>query len=149
MSKKQAVLLLSSSEAEYVCYRSVVAPSNVDGNSMNVYKGRMPTKIELTLEQSQQGVSNDVLELSFKDISLSREIVQQAFKMMQSYEQWSRTQDRMVAKNVAFVSTPSSTNDVNTSNVLVNTASSSLSTASSTDNTTRLNDATIYAFLAN
>ncbi|GJZ34834.1 hypothetical protein Tco_0580651 [Tanacetum coccineum] len=25
------------------------------------YKGRMPTKIELTLEQSQQGVSNDVL----------------------------------------------------------------------------------------
>ncbi|GJZ28217.1 retrovirus-related pol polyprotein from transposon TNT 1-94 [Tanacetum coccineum] len=29
---------------------------------MNVYKGRMPTKIELTLEQSQQGVSNDVLK---------------------------------------------------------------------------------------
>ncbi|GJU45020.1 retrovirus-related pol polyprotein from transposon TNT 1-94 [Tanacetum coccineum] len=28
---------------------------------MNVYKGRIPTKIELTLEQSQQGVSNDVL----------------------------------------------------------------------------------------
>ncbi|GJV09178.1 hypothetical protein Tco_1346834 [Tanacetum coccineum] len=29
---------------------------------MNVHKGRMPTKIELTLEQSQQGVSNDVLD---------------------------------------------------------------------------------------
>nr|GEU56896.1 pyrophosphate--fructose 6-phosphate 1-phosphotransferase subunit alpha [Tanacetum cinerariifolium] len=28
---------------------------------MNEYKGRMPTKIELTMEQSQQGVSNDVL----------------------------------------------------------------------------------------
>nr|GEY13461.1 hypothetical protein [Tanacetum cinerariifolium] len=28
---------------------------------MNGYKGRMPTKIELTLKQSQQGVSNDVL----------------------------------------------------------------------------------------
>nr|GEV83547.1 hypothetical protein [Tanacetum cinerariifolium] len=28
---------------------------------MNEYKGRIPTKIELTLEQSQQGVSNDVL----------------------------------------------------------------------------------------
>ncbi|GJW70778.1 putative ribonuclease H-like domain-containing protein [Tanacetum coccineum] len=51
--------------------------------------------------------------------------------------------------NVAFVSTPSSTNDVNTSNVLVNTASSSLSTASTTNNTARLSDATIYAFLAN
>ncbi|GJW98257.1 ribonuclease H-like domain-containing protein, partial [Tanacetum coccineum] len=46
-------------------------------------------------------------------------------------------------------STPSSTNDFNTSNVLVNTSSYSLSTASSTDNTTRLSDATIYAFLAN
>ncbi|GJU88782.1 retrovirus-related pol polyprotein from transposon TNT 1-94 [Tanacetum coccineum] len=29
---------------------------------MNEYKGIMPTKIELTLEQSQQGVSNDVLK---------------------------------------------------------------------------------------
>ncbi|GKD63512.1 hypothetical protein Tco_1305620, partial [Tanacetum coccineum] len=48
--------------------------------------------------------------------------------------------------NVAFVLTPSSTNDINTSNVLVNTASSSLST---TDNTARLSDAIIYAFLAN
>ncbi|GKE92912.1 hypothetical protein Tco_1574007 [Tanacetum coccineum] len=51
--------------------------------------------------------------------------------------------------DVAFVSTPSSTNGVNTPNVCVNTASSSLSTASSTDNTARLSDATIYAFLAN
>ncbi|GKD04041.1 hypothetical protein Tco_1179015 [Tanacetum coccineum] len=33
---------------------------------MNEYKGIMPTKIELTLEQSQQGVSNDVLD-SYKD----------------------------------------------------------------------------------
>nr|GEZ03449.1 hypothetical protein [Tanacetum cinerariifolium] len=31
---------------------------------MNEYKGRIPTKIELTLEQSQQGVSNDVLMAS-------------------------------------------------------------------------------------
>ncbi|GJX00295.1 ribonuclease H-like domain-containing protein [Tanacetum coccineum] len=51
--------------------------------------------------------------------------------------------------NVAFVLTPSSTNDVNTSNVHVSTASSSLSTTSTTDNTARLSDATIYAFLAN
>ncbi|GJW20941.1 ribonuclease H-like domain-containing protein [Tanacetum coccineum] len=51
--------------------------------------------------------------------------------------------------NVAFVSTPSSINDVNTSNVQVSTASSSLSTASSTDNTARLSDATIYTFMAN
>ncbi|GKD49002.1 putative ribonuclease H-like domain-containing protein [Tanacetum coccineum] len=53
------------------------------------------------------------------------------------------------SQNVTFVSTPSSTNDVNTSNVHVSTASSSLITASSTDNTARLSDATIYAFVAN
>nr|GEX66395.1 hypothetical protein [Tanacetum cinerariifolium] len=35
---------------------------------MNEYKGIMPTKIELTLEQSQQRVSNDVLDkISFYD----------------------------------------------------------------------------------
>ncbi|GJS11334.1 hypothetical protein Tco_0368130 [Tanacetum coccineum] len=33
---------------------------------VNEYKGIMPTKIELTLEQSQQGVSNDVLD-TYKD----------------------------------------------------------------------------------
>ncbi|GKA70265.1 hypothetical protein Tco_0776329 [Tanacetum coccineum] len=34
--------------------------------NMNENKGKMPTKIELTLEQSQQGVSNDVLERKTK-----------------------------------------------------------------------------------
>ncbi|GKA39513.1 retrovirus-related pol polyprotein from transposon TNT 1-94 [Tanacetum coccineum] len=44
MSKKQDCTAMSSKEAEYVAL-----------------SGRMPTKIKLTLEQSQQGVSNDVL----------------------------------------------------------------------------------------
>nr|GEU34134.1 retrovirus-related Pol polyprotein from transposon TNT 1-94 [Tanacetum cinerariifolium] len=44
MSKKQNCTTMSSAEAEYV-----------------TLSGRMPTKIELTQEQSQQGVSNDVL----------------------------------------------------------------------------------------
>ncbi|GJR73664.1 retrovirus-related pol polyprotein from transposon TNT 1-94 [Tanacetum coccineum] len=35
-------------------------------STMNEYNGIMPIKIELTLEQSQQGVSNDVLD-SYKD----------------------------------------------------------------------------------
>nr|GEX28456.1 hypothetical protein [Tanacetum cinerariifolium] len=38
-----------------------VLGTNLDMIFNNEYKGRMPTKIELTLEQSQQGVSNDVL----------------------------------------------------------------------------------------
>ncbi|GJV15821.1 hypothetical protein Tco_1361144 [Tanacetum coccineum] len=40
---------------------SCTIPEVQISGKMNVYKGRMPTKIELTLEQSQQGVSNDVL----------------------------------------------------------------------------------------
>ncbi|GJY57251.1 uncharacterized mitochondrial protein-like protein [Tanacetum coccineum] len=50
---------------------------------------------------------------------------------------------------MAFVSTPSSTNDVNTANVQVSTANSTVSTDSTLDSTANLSDATVYAFLAN
>ncbi|GJS49961.1 putative ribonuclease H-like domain-containing protein [Tanacetum coccineum] len=85
----------------------------------------------------------DLGSISFDDLYNNFKIVEQEVKRSVTSSSNSNSQ------NVAFVSTPSSTNDVNTSNVLVNTASSSLSTASSTDNTARLSDATIYAFLAN
>ncbi|GJU16729.1 ribonuclease H-like domain-containing protein [Tanacetum coccineum] len=50
---------------------------------------------------------------------------------------------------MAFVSTPSSNNDVNTTNVQVSTANSTVSTNSALDSTANLSDATVYAFLAN
>ncbi|GJX15932.1 putative ribonuclease H-like domain-containing protein [Tanacetum coccineum] len=53
------------------------------------------------------------------------------------------------SQNVAFVSTPGSSNEDNTVNVHVNTASTNVSTASTNDSTASLSDATIYAFLAN
>ncbi|GKB51404.1 hypothetical protein Tco_0902157 [Tanacetum coccineum] len=53
------------------------------------------------------------------------------------------------SQNVAFVSTPSSTNEVNTTNIHVSTASSIVSTDSTHDNTANLSDATVYAFLVN
>nr|GEU44745.1 copia-type Pol polyprotein [Tanacetum cinerariifolium] len=49
MSKKQDCTAMSSVEVEYVALSASCA------------QGRMPTKIELTLEQSQQGVGNDFL----------------------------------------------------------------------------------------
>nr|GEV58592.1 hypothetical protein [Tanacetum cinerariifolium] len=49
MSKKQNCTAMSSAEAEYVALSASYA------------QGRMLTKIELALEQSQQGASNDVL----------------------------------------------------------------------------------------
>ncbi|GJY00164.1 putative ribonuclease H-like domain-containing protein [Tanacetum coccineum] len=53
------------------------------------------------------------------------------------------------SQNVAFVSTPNSSNEDNTANVQVNTVSTNVSTASTNDSTACLSDATIYAFLAN
>ncbi|GJY95442.1 ribonuclease H-like domain-containing protein [Tanacetum coccineum] len=86
---------------------------------------------------------SDLGSISFDDLYNNFKIVEQEVKRSVISSSNSSSQ------NVAFVSTPSSTDDVNTSNVHVSTASSSLSTASSTDNTARLSDATIYAFLAN
>ncbi|GJW46281.1 putative ribonuclease H-like domain-containing protein, partial [Tanacetum coccineum] len=53
------------------------------------------------------------------------------------------------SQNVAFVSTPSRTNEVNTANIQVSTANSTVSTDSTLDNSANLSDATVYAFLAN
>ncbi|GKC11634.1 hypothetical protein Tco_1008416 [Tanacetum coccineum] len=50
---------------------------------------------------------------------------------------------------MAFVITPSSTNEVNTTNVQVSTANSTVSIDSTLDSTANLSDATVYAFLAN
>ncbi|GJZ79414.1 hypothetical protein Tco_0644251 [Tanacetum coccineum] len=70
--------------------------------------------------------------ISFDDLYNNFKIVEQEVKRSINSSSNSNSQ------NVAFVLAPSSTNDVNTSNVHVSTTSSSLSTASSTDNTARL-----------
>nr|GEW00817.1 hypothetical protein [Tanacetum cinerariifolium] len=51
--------------------------------------------------------------------------------------------------NMAFLSSPDSTNEVHTANIQVSTVSTPVSTVSSPDNTANLSDATVYAFLAN
>ncbi|GJX29219.1 hypothetical protein Tco_0237298 [Tanacetum coccineum] len=76
----------------------------------------------------------DLGSISFDDLYNNFKIVEQEVKRSVISSSNSSSQ------NVAFVSTPSSTNDVNTSNVHVSTASSSLSAASTTDNTARLSD---------
>ncbi|GJW79901.1 hypothetical protein Tco_0143876 [Tanacetum coccineum] len=59
------------------------------------------------------------------------------------------------SQNMAFVSSPSSTNEVNTAygvstdNIQVSTARTQVSTASTQVSTANLSDATVYAFLAN
>nr|GEX03613.1 hypothetical protein [Tanacetum cinerariifolium] len=51
--------------------------------------------------------------------------------------------------NMAFLSSPSSTNEVDTASIQVSVASTPVSTVSSLNNTANLSDATVYAFLAN
>ncbi|GJT73413.1 hypothetical protein Tco_1032699 [Tanacetum coccineum] len=61
----------------------------------------------------------------------------------------SSSNSNLSSQNMAFVSSPSSTNEVNTTNVQVSTANSPVSTADSPDSTANLGDVTVYAFLAN
>ncbi|GKA61663.1 putative ribonuclease H-like domain-containing protein [Tanacetum coccineum] len=51
--------------------------------------------------------------------------------------------------DLAFVSSPSKINKVNTANIQVSTANSTVSTDNTLDSTTNLSDATVYAFLSN
>nr|GEW41297.1 integrase, catalytic region, zinc finger, CCHC-type, peptidase aspartic, catalytic [Tanacetum cinerariifolium] len=81
MSKKQNCTAMSVVEAEY---------------------GRMPTKIELTLEQSQQGVSNDVLEKVDTSKALDASLVDTESSVTESVEQdtSSRSENDAYADNI-------------------------------------------------
>ncbi|GKC28891.1 ribonuclease H-like domain-containing protein [Tanacetum coccineum] len=79
--------------------------------------------------------------MSFDDLYNNFKIVEQEVKSTVTSSSNSSSQ------NVAFVSTPSSTNDVNTASVQISTVSTPVSTANSYS--ANLSDATVYAFLAN
>ncbi|GKE46694.1 hypothetical protein Tco_1477952, partial [Tanacetum coccineum] len=80
----------------------------------------------------------DLDSMSFDDLYNNFKIVEQEVKRTVTSSSNSGSQ------NMAFVSTPSSTNEVNTANVQVSTANSSVSTTSTHDNTANLSDATVY-----
>ncbi|GJT08605.1 hypothetical protein Tco_0843067 [Tanacetum coccineum] len=61
----------------------------------------------------------------------------------------SSSNSNLNSQNMAFVSSPNSTNEVNTANVQVSTANSPVSTADTLNSTANLCDATVYVFLAN
>ncbi|GKA50781.1 ribonuclease H-like domain-containing protein [Tanacetum coccineum] len=85
----------------------------------------------------------DLELMSFDDLYNNFKIVEQEVKRTVT------SSSNLGSQNVAFVSTPSSTNEGNNANIQVSTASSTVSTDSTHDNTTNLSDATVYAFLAN
>ncbi|GJU21950.1 ribonuclease H-like domain-containing protein [Tanacetum coccineum] len=81
--------------------------------------------------------------ISFDDLYNNFKIVEQEVKRSVTSSSNSSSQ------NVAFVSTPGSTNEDNTANVQDSTASTHVNTASTNNSTASLNDATFYAFPAN
>ncbi|GJX08899.1 putative ribonuclease H-like domain-containing protein [Tanacetum coccineum] len=91
----------------------------------------------------------DLDTMSFDDLYNNFKIVEQEVKGTTS------SSSSLNSQNMAFVSSPSSTNEVNTAygvstaNTQVSLASTQVSTASTQISTANLSDATIYAFLAN
>ncbi|GJU94348.1 ribonuclease H-like domain-containing protein [Tanacetum coccineum] len=90
----------------------------------------------------------DLDTMSFDDLYNNFKIVEQEVKRTTSSSSSSSSQ------NMAFMSSPSSTNEVNTAygvstaNTQVSPASTQVSTASTQVSTANLSDATVYAFLA-
>ncbi|GJV63247.1 ribonuclease H-like domain-containing protein [Tanacetum coccineum] len=87
----------------------------------------------------------DLDSMSFDDLYNNFKIVEQEVKRTTS----SNSNSNSNSQNMAFVSSPSSTNDLKTANVQIKTVSSSVSTDSTQDSTANLSDARVYSFLAN
>ncbi|GJS70711.1 retrovirus-related pol polyprotein from transposon TNT 1-94 [Tanacetum coccineum] len=80
--------IMASTTTKYRCIatlsqhmQSHATPSSTPEPSIT-YSGRMPTKIELTLEQSQQGVSND--DLSLRNVNDRGNVIFLALQVYQS-----------------------------------------------------------------
>ncbi|GJS87923.1 putative ribonuclease H-like domain-containing protein [Tanacetum coccineum] len=88
---------------------------------------------------------SDLDTISIDDLYNNFKIVEQEVKRTVT----SSSNSNSSSQNMAFVSSPNSTNEVNTVNVQVSTANSPVSTADTPDSSANLSDATVYAFLAN
>ncbi|GKD44878.1 ribonuclease H-like domain-containing protein, partial [Tanacetum coccineum] len=88
----------------------------------------------------------DLDTMSFDDLYNNFKIVEQEVKRTVSSSLNSTSSG---SQNMAFVSSPDSTNEVNTANIQVSTVSTPVSIVSTNDHTANLSNATVYAFLAN
>nr|GEX48319.1 ribonuclease H-like domain-containing protein [Tanacetum cinerariifolium] len=85
----------------------------------------------------------DLETISFDDLYNNFKIVEQEVKRTVVSSSSSRS------PNMAFLSSSSSTNEVDTASIQVSDASTPVSTVSSPNNTANLSDAIVYAFFAN
>nr|GEV49414.1 uncharacterized mitochondrial protein AtMg00810-like [Tanacetum cinerariifolium] len=85
----------------------------------------------------------DLDTMSIHDLFNNFKIVEQEVKRTVT------SSSSLGSQNMTFISSPGSTNEVDTTNIQISTVSTPVSTVSSHDNTANLSDATVYAFLAN
>ncbi|GJW35288.1 putative ribonuclease H-like domain-containing protein [Tanacetum coccineum] len=122
--------------------------ANADGTSTSMIPGPVTTEEKAQKKNDVKARmvrknKSDLNTMSFNDLYNNFKIIEQEVKRTVTSNSNSRSQ------NMAFVSSPSSTNEVNTANVLVSTSNSPVSTDDTPDSTPNLSDATVYAFLAN
>nr|GEZ04093.1 hypothetical protein [Tanacetum cinerariifolium] len=86
---------------------------------------------------------SDLDTMSIDDLYNNFKIVKQEVKRTVT------TSSSLGSQNMAFLLSPGSTNEVDTTNIQVSTVSTPVSTVSTRNNTANLSDATMYAFLSN
>nr|GEU30601.1 reverse transcriptase domain, reverse transcriptase zinc-binding domain protein [Tanacetum cinerariifolium] len=98
---------------------------------------------KLASENCYQLAILDLDTMSIDDLYNNFKIVKQEVKRTVT------TSSSSGSQNMAFLSSPGSTNEVDTANIQVSDVSTPVSTVSTHENTANLRDATMYAFLAN
>nr|GEW25576.1 ribonuclease H-like domain-containing protein [Tanacetum cinerariifolium] len=124
--------------------------ANADGTSTSIIPCLVTTKEKAQKKNDVKARTMllmrnkpDLDTMSFDDLYNNFKIVEQEVKRTVT------TSSSTGSQNIVFVSSPGSTNEVDTANIQVSVISIPVSTASTYDNTANLSDATVYAFLAN
>nr|GEX00422.1 putative ribonuclease H-like domain-containing protein [Tanacetum cinerariifolium] len=120
-------------------YESFNAPSTESLDS--IFNKRFPAKWNTHIVVWRNKADLDTI--SFDDLYNNFKIVEQEVKRAVNSSSSSGSQ------NMAFLSSPGSTNEVDTANIQVSTITTPVSTLSTHDNTANMCDATVFAFLAN
>nr|GEY88977.1 ribonuclease H-like domain-containing protein [Tanacetum cinerariifolium] len=125
--------------------------AKADGTSISTIPGLVTTE-----EKAQK--KNDVKARSMLVVALPNEHlltfsqykdVKTLFSVIQEVKRTVTTSSSLGSQNMAFLLSPGSTNEVDTTNIQVSTVSTPVSTVSTRNNTANLSDATMYAFLSN
>nr|GEW74829.1 hypothetical protein [Tanacetum cinerariifolium] len=120
-------------------YENFNAPSTESLDS--IFNRRFPAKWNTHIVVWRNKADLDTI--SFDDLYNNFKIVKQEVKRTVNSSSSSGSQ------NMAFLLSPSSTNEVDTANIQISAISTPVSTVSTHDNTANLSDATVFAFLAN